>query len=411
MNHISTVIVGAGQAGLAMSKCLSNRSVTHVVIERGEVANSWAHQRWDSLKLLTPNWQSRLPGCVHSGPDPDGFMSMPEITGYLRCYADQISAPVEERTKVLSATVHGSGYRVQTNRGAWCCDNLVIASGATAQAHRPVFAEAVPNHLKQLDPLNYRNASQLEPGGVLVVGASATGVQLASEIRAAGHEVMLAAGQHIRMPRHYRGYDVQWWMDRSGVLDRTIDDVDDPDRARRVPSLQLIGSKTRQLMDLNALQAEGVEIVGRLAGIRDGKALFSGSLANQCALSDLKMNRLLDGFDDWAQVQNLATLEAPVRYMPTVVAANPRLQCDLNAGSIRTIIWATGYRPDFSWLQVPVFDSKNRLQHCSGVVAPGLYVLGLPFMRRRKSALIDGVGADAEALAHHLTTKHIRCAA
>lgn len=411
MKQISTVIVGAGQAGLAMSKCLSDRSVTHVVIERGEVANSWLHERWDSLKLLTPNWQSRLPGCAYAGPDPDGFMSMPEITGFLRSYAEQTSAPVEDRTVVLSATAHGSGYCVQTTRGDWSCDNLVIASGASAQAHRPDFAEAVPNHITHLDPLTYRNPDQLEPGGVLVVGASATGAQLASEIRAAGHEVMLAAGQHIRMPRDYRGHDVQWWMDRTGVLDMTICEVDDLERARRVPSLQLIGSRTRPLMDLSALQAEGVEIVGRLAGIRDGRALFSGSLANQCALSDLKMNRLLNDFDDWAVAQNLTNLEVPHRHGPTIIDGNPRLQCDLNAGSIRTILWATGYRPKFDWLQLPVFDSKNRLQHSGGVIGPGLYVLGLPFMRRRKSALIDGVGTDAEVLAHHLTTQRTKCAA
>lgn len=409
MKQISTVIVGAGQAGLAMSKCLADRSIAHVVIERGEVANSWAHERWDSLKLLTPNWQNRLPGFAYSGSDPDGFMSMPEIVSHLQFYAQKITAPIEDRTTVLSATAQGTGYCVQTSRGNWYCDNLVVASGACAQVRLPQFAQTIPNHITQLTPLNYRNPSQLGPGGVLVVGASATGVQLASEIKAAGHEVLLAAGQHIRVPRQYRGFDIQWWMDRTGVLDMSLDEVDDPDRARRVPSLQLIGSKTRPIMDLNALQADGVEIVGRLAGIRDGRALFSGSLANQCALSDLKMNRLLDGFDDWAATHNLADIAAPHRHAATSVGGNPRLQCDLNTGSIGTIVWATGYQPDFSWLQLPVFDSKDRLQHDGGVIAPGLYVLGLPFLKRRKSALIDGVGGDAEALADHLTiqaTKH-----
>lgn len=411
MKQISTVIVGAGQAGLAMSKCLTDRSIAHVVIERGEVANSWGHERWDSLKLLTPNWQSRLPGFSYAGSDPDGFMSMPEIVNHLQFYAKKITAPIEDRTTVLSATAHGRGYCVQTSRGNWHCDNLVVASGACAQVRQPKFAESIPAPITQLTPLNYRNPNQLEPGGVLVVGASATGVQLAAEIRAAGHEVMLAAGQHIRMPRQYRGHDIQWWMDRTGVLDMTLDGVDDPDRVRRVPSLQLIGSKTRPIIDLNALQADGVEIVGRLAAIRDGRALFSGSLANQCALSDLKMNRLLDGFDVWAAAHGLSDLDAPHRHAATNIDGNPRLQCDLKNGSICTIVWATGYQPDFGWLQLPVFDSKNRLQHDGGVIAPGLFVLGLPFLRRRKSALIDGVGGDAEALADHLITKHTKCAA
>lgn len=411
MKQISTVIVGAGQAGLAMSKCLADRSIAHVVIERGEVANSWAHERWDSLKLLTPNWQNRLPGFAYAGSDPDGFMSMPEIVSHLQYFAQKITAPIEDRTTVLSATAHGTGYCVQTSRGNWYCDNLVVASGACAQVCLPQFAQSIPNHITQLTPLNYRNPSQLGPGGVLVVGASATGVQLASEIKAAGHEVILAAGQHIRVPRQYRGFDIQWWMDRTGVLDMSLDEVDDPDRARRVPSLQLIGSKTRPILDLNALQADGVEIVGRLAGIRDGHALFSGSLANQCALSDLKMNRLLDGFDDWAAAHGLSDLEAPHRHGATSLGGNPRLQCDLNTGSIGTVVWATGYQPDFSWLQLPVFDSKDRLQHDGGVIAPGLYVLGLPFLRCRKSALIDGVGGDAEALADHLTIQSIKHAA
>lgn len=411
MKQISTVIVGAGQAGLAMSKCLTDRSIAHVVIERGEVANSWAHERWDSLKLLTPNWQNRLPGFAYAGSDPDGFMSMLEIVSHLQFFAQKITAAIEDRTTVLSATAHGTGYCVQTSRGNWYCDNLVVASGACAQVRLPQFAQSIPNHVSQLTPLNYRNPSQLGPGGVLVVGASATGVQLASEIKAAGHEVILAVGQHIRVPRQYRGFDIQWWMDRTGVLDMSLDEVDDPDRARRVPSLQLIGSKTRPIMDLNTLQADGVEIVGRLAGIRDGRALFSGSLANQCALSDLKMNRLLDGFDDWAANHNPADIAPPQRHAATSVGGNPRLQCDLNTGSIGTIVWATGYRPDFSWLQLPVFDSKDRLQHDGGVIVPGLYVLGLPFLRRRKSALIDGVGGDAEALADHLTVRATKQAA
>lgn len=411
MKQISTVIVGAGQAGLAMSKCLSDRSVAHVVIERGEVANSWAHERWDSLKLLTPNWQSRLPGFAYQGPDPDGFMSMPEIVNHLQSYAQQMRAPIEDKTTVLSVTPHGSRYCVQTNRGIWICDNLVVATGACAQAHLPHVAKSVPNHITQLSPIDYHSPGQLAPGGVLVVGASATGVQLASEIQAAGHDVTLATGQHIRVPRRYRGKDIQWWMDKTGVLDISTQEVDDLDRARRVPSLQLIGSNTRPIIDLNTLQTEGVQIVGRLATVRDGCALFSGSLANQCELSDLKMNRLLNGFDDWAVAQNMTGLEPPQHHAPTKVESNPKLKCDLNSGSIRTILWATGYRPDFSWLHLPVFDLKNRLQHRGGIVAHGVYVLGLPFLRRRKSALIDGVGADAEALANHLMTKCAKCAA
>ena len=403
MKRISTLIIGAGQAGLAMSKCLSDRSIPHVVIERGDVANAWRTQRWDSLRLLTPNWQSRLPGFAYSGSDPDGFMGMPELIEYLESYAAVSCAPIEPRTSVVSVTADVAGYRVLTTRGEWQCQNLILANGACSRAHVPGFSGAVPEHVEQLTPLQYRNPSQLPDGGVLVVGASATGVQLAAEIATAGHEVVLSAAEHIRMPRHYRGRDIQWWMDRCGVLDTRTQEVDDINRARRVPSLQLFGDSTRRFADLNALQASGVEIAGRLATIRDGQALFSGGLSNAATLSDLKMNRLLAQFDAWAQERATPGLGTPERFDPTSLPSSPRLTCNLTESNIRSIIWATGFRPDFSWLHLPVFDRRGRLLHQEGRVAHGLYVLGLPFLRRRKSTLLDGVGDDARAHADHLT--------
>jgi putative flavoprotein involved in K+ transport len=230
-------------------------------------------------------------------------------------------------------------------------------------------------------------------------------VQLAEEIQRSGRPVTLAVGEHIRVPRRYRGRDIQWWMDAAGVLDLQYDEVDDLGRARGVPSLQLVGDPAGRSVDLNALAEIGVRLAGRLAGLRDGKALFSGSLANQAALSDLKMNRLLETFDEWAARSGIeGELAPPERFEPTRVPASPPLSLDLASGEIRTVLWATGYRPDYSWLEVPVFDRKGRLRHEGGVVtdAPGLYVMGLPFLRRRKSALIDGAGEDARELAAHL---------
>jgi putative flavoprotein involved in K+ transport len=213
-------------------------------------------------------------------------------------------------------------------------------------------------------------------------------------------------GQHIRAPRLYRGKDIQWWMDAAGVLDERYDEVDDIDRARKVPSLQLTGSPTRATLDLNALTERGVRLVGRLAGIVDGRAQFSGSLRNMCALSDLKMARLLDTLDSWATAHGLdEEVEGPERLPPTEVPESPLLELDLASGGIRSILWATGFRPDYSWLEVPVLDRKGRLRHEGGVVAsPGLYVMGLQFLRRRKSALIDGAGGDARELCDHLAS-------
>lgn len=411
MRQISTVIIGAGQAGLAMSKCLTDRSVAHVVIERGDIANSWATERWDSLKLLTPNWQSRLPGYRYGGGDPDGYMSMSEINEFLQGYARSIAAPVEARTTVQSVTVQGFGYRVSTDRGDWLCDNLVLANGACGQVHVPALSEELPDHIAQLTPQTYKSPDQIAPGGVLVVGGSASGTQIAAELLGAGHEVTLSVGAHIRAPRHHRGRDIQWWMDRSGIQDTHIEELDDPQRARNVPSLQLIGDASLPFLDLNYLQGLGAELTGRLVGFRDGVAQFSGSLANQCALSDLKMRRLLKSFDDWAETQGLLGIPAAPDHGPTEPPPNPRLSLDLRAGGIRTVIWATGYRPDFGFAKLPIFDHKGALRHLKGVVGPGIYVLGLPFQIRRKSTLIDGVGQDAKELANHLIQRQRKNAA
>jgi putative flavoprotein involved in K+ transport len=398
------VIVGAGHAGLAMSRRLAERSIDHVVLERGEVANSWRTERWESLRLLTPNWQSRLPGYEYRGGDPDGYRTMPETVAFLQDYASLIAAPVRTHTAVSSVRRTEEGYAVSTTRGEWRSRAVVLASGACNLPSVPRFAEALPAGVRSLTPHEYRNASQLDPGGVLVVGASATGVQLADEIQRSGRPVTLAVGEHIRVPRRYRGRDIQWWMDAAGILDLRHDEVDDLGRARNVPSLQLAGYADRRSVDLNSLAGLGVRLAGRLAGLRDGKALFSGSLRNQAALSDLKMNRLLDAIDAWAQAQGLdAQVAPPERFAPTRIGDAPPLSLDLKAGALRTVLWATGFRPDYSWLDVPVFDRKGRLRHEAGVAdAPGLYLIGAPFLRRRKSALIDGAGGDALELAAHL---------
>ena len=406
MRDISTLIIGAGQAGLAMSHCLSQRSIEHVLLERGQVANSWRTERWDSLRLLTPNWQSRLPGYTYTGDQPDGYRTMPQTIDLLSGYANQIAAPIDSETTVLSVDTSDRGYHVKTNRGDWTCRTLVMASGACNIANIPACAAELPGDIASLTPLTYRNPDQLSGGGVLVVGASATGVQLASEVQRSGRQVILATGEHVRVPRTYRGHDIKWWMDQTGVMDMTLAEVDDIRRARHVPSLQLIGSPTQETISLNSLQAIGVQIAGRAMNIHDGKIQFSGSLANVCRLADLKMNRLLTQIDDWIDAEAPGGVtEASYRLRDTIIPSDPLLQLDLKAAGIETVIWATGFKPDYSWLNVPVITPRGELRHQGGVVdAPGLYALGLPFLRRRKSSLIDGVGDDAHDLSRHLAS-------
>jgi putative flavoprotein involved in K+ transport len=375
-----------------------------VVLERGEVANSWRRERWDSLRLLTPNWQSRLPGYCYEGADPDGFMTMREVIEFVSRYAVVSDAPVRTHTTVTSVRQTDEGYHVITDSGDLRCRSVVLASGACNLSNVPALRQAVPTAIECFSALDYRNPEQLPDGGVLIVGASATGVQLAEEIHHSGRHVTLSVGEHVRLPRTYRGRDVLWWMDASGIWNQRYDEIEDLERARSVPSPQLIGLPERTTMDLNVLSAAGIEIVGRLAAVRDGRALFSGGLRNQFTLADLKMVRLLDTFDDWARSHARdPEVGPPERFEPTRAPAASRLNLDLGSGEIRSIIWATGFRPDYTWLDVPVLDRRGYLRHDGGVVdAPGLYAIGLPILRRRKSTFIHGAEDDARDLIDHL---------
>jgi putative flavoprotein involved in K+ transport len=383
---------------------LSERSIEHVVLERAEVANTWKTERWDSLRLLTPNWLTRLPGLAYDGEDPDGFMAIPELVAFLERYADHIDAPVRTRTTVTSVSPNGDGYEVETDAGTWEAEAVVIASGAFNRARVPAVAGSLPPELEQITPLDYKRPDQLKPGRVLVVGASATGIQIADELLRSGREVTVAVGEHVRMPRTYRDRDIMWWLDSIGRLDERYDEVDDLVRARHVPSPQLVGTPDRSTLDLNALTANGATLVGRLAAVNGTTAAFSGALRNVCNLADLKLKRLLDAID-----QSAGLGEGP-RPEPTRVDENPKVLLDL--ADFDTVLWATGFSADYSWLGLPVLDRKGEIRHDGGVVkdAPGLYRVGLNFLRRRKSSFIHGAEDDARDIVAHVEA-HVRAGA
>ena len=420
MLRVTTVVIGAGHCGLAVSRHLADRGIDHVVLERGEVATSWRAQRWDSLRLLTPNWMSRLPGYTYRGDDPDGYMNAPQVAAFIENYAKEIAAPVRANTTVTAVSRTDDGYVVETDQETWLARTVVVAAGGATVATVPELRDAVPDGIVHRAPAGstralpgYRNPADLPAGGVLVVGPSASGIQIAQEVQASGRPVTLAVGEHVRMPRTYRGLDVLWWMDATGLFDDRYDEIPDLLRARVLPSMQLIGSPERATLDLNTLTRAGVQLVGRLAGVRDGVAQLAGSLPNICTLADLKLRRMLNGFDEWAATagaERTAGLPAGEPVEPTVLPSPTRQELDLRSGEIRTIIWATGLRPDFGFLaglgDLPVFDRKGRVRHDGGVVpaSPGLYVIGLPFLRRRKSTLIDGAGPDAADIVAHLAT-------
>ena len=403
--HTTTVVVGAGHAGLAVSHCLAARGIDHVVIERGEVAHTWRTERWESLRLLTPNWLTRVPGLAYDGDDPDGFMTMAEVVAFMERYARLVAPPLETGTTVESLTRSGDGYAVVTDRGAWRCAAVVIASGGCNRPKVPAVAAALPGAVESVTPMDYRRPQALPDGGVLVVGASASGVQIADEVHRSGRPVTLAVGEHVRLPRVYRGKDILWWMDRTGLHDERYDEIDDIVRARRLPSPQLVGTPERATLDLNTLTDRGVRLLGPLAGFADGTAQFGGSLRNKCNLADLKQGRLLDTIDEWSAENGLdEAVDPPHRFEPTRVEDSPPLTLDLARSGIRTVIWATGYEADHSWIDLPVFDHKGRLRHDGGVVtgAPGLYRIGLNVLRRRKSSFIHGIEDDARDLTAHL---------
>ena len=406
MSAVDTVVVGAGHAGLAVSRLLTAAGHDHVVLDRGRVGERWRTERWDSLHLLTPSWMSRLPGWWYGGPEPDGFMSAARFVHHLTRYAASFEAPVLPGTAVLDVSRSGDGYRVVTSRGTWHARHVVVATGPHGQPHVPPGLGPAGD-ATVLHSSRYRNPTQLAPGGVLVVGASASGVQIADELARAGREVVLAVGSHSRMPRRYRGMDVFWWMESTGRLARTIDEMPDPDAARRETSLQLVGrnqpgEKGRDL-DLAALQARGVRLVGRMTGVSDSTVQLGGDLAGTMAAADRKMHRFLDTVDDYAHRSGLADEVLPVvRPRPVAVPAVPS-RIDVRAEGIGTVLLATGFRPDHPWLRLPVLAPDGNIRQRQGVTpVPGLYVVGQRFQHRRDSGLIDGARHDARTVVQHL---------
>jgi len=407
--HTDVTVIGAGQAGLAMSHCLTRQGIDHVVLERGGTANAWRTERWDSLRLLTPNWMSRLPGFTYAGVDPEGYMTAGEVGDHLEAYRASFGAPVRHETSVECITPVDDRFSLRTSSGAITSSAVVVATGACGTPHIPSIAGDFPAPTRHLAPIHYRNPGEIE-GPVLVVGASASGAQIADELARAGHDVTLAVSNHVRLQRRYRGMDIHWWLEKIGVLDEHISQVDDPLKARRTPSLQLVGSPDGRDLGLNELRASGVQIVGRLAGVAGSTLQFSGSLANVVRSADLKQDRLLDRCDEHATIAGISReLTAPHRPEPTVVD-EPILALD--ADRFRTVVWATGFRPKYPYLPAGLLDPKGTLPHQEGVTdQPGLFVLGTVFNRRRNSSFIDGVGRDATELATEVRARLERVAA
>jgi putative flavoprotein involved in K+ transport len=405
---IDTVVIGAGQAGLAVSRCLTDAGVEHVVLERGRVGERWLSQRWDSLRLLTPNWATRLPAWTYTGPDPDGYMAAAEFAEYLASYAASFTAPVRAGTTVTSVERSCGQFIVRTDQGCWRTDNVVLATGWCDQPRIPTVARKLSPAITQLTASSYRNPAALPPGGVLIVGASASGVQLADELVRTGRQVTLAVGRHRRLPRRYRGRDIWQWLDRIGTFRRTIDDAAHPAAARRDASLQLVG-RAQPEVDLPALRRLGVTLTSRLTGASDSQVYFADDLASTTSDADCRMRRVLARTDEHITRRGIPAPEAA----PIPPADAPELQAqqvDLFQVGIGTVLWATGYTRSYPWLKVPALGRDREIIQRRGTTPiPGLYVVGQRFQYRRDSDFIDGVRHDAATIVWQIAHPRLEC--
>jgi putative flavoprotein involved in K+ transport len=392
-----TVVIGGGQAGLAMSAVLRDRGCDHVVLERHRVGERWRSERWDSLRFQFPNWSITLPGLRYAGEDPDGFATAAEIGRLIESYA--AGAPVREHTEVLFLDRDGEGFRVTTNDDRWYARQVVVATGPFQRPRIPQVAAQLPGHVVQTDPTRYHNPEVLPLGAVLVIGAGASGIQIAEELVGAGRRVFLAISPHRRIPRRFRGRDVYWWLDRMGRFEQTVDTL--PGR-RWPPHTAVTGVNGGYDIDLRSLVRAGARVVGSVVGIRDSRIVLADNA-----------NQILDDAD----AAYLSFVEAARAFAPSieeplsdddavVPTGTPVLEAheiDIDRERITSVIWATGYEYDYDWLNLDVIGADRRPVQRRGVTSvPGLFFLGLHWMHTFKSGLLSGVGADAQFIADRL---------
>jgi len=396
----SVVIVGAGQAGLAVAQTLQKRGIRPLVLERHRVGHAWDQQRWDSFCLVTPNWQCRLPDFPYDGAEPEGFMGKAEIVAYLQRFASHAAADVREGVTVERLMQHGSGYKLLTSEGEINAEHVVVATGGYHRPKRHPDAARLPENLLQLDAREYRNAAALPPGPVLVVGSGQSGCQIAEDLFLAGRDVHLCVGSAPRSPRRYRGKDVVDWLDRMGYYAMPISDHSDPRAVRGKTNHYLTGRDGGREIDLRARALQGMHLHGRLQSLTPGAISFQDDLASNLDQADAVYCRIRSSIDAWISQQGIsAPVEAP--YSPCwqpPPGQDPGL--NLSDTPLAAVIWCTGYSSDFSWIEVPVFDGLGQPSHDRGVTqSQGLYFVGLPWLHTWGSGRFCGVADDAEHLA------------
>jgi putative flavoprotein involved in K+ transport len=403
-SHTSVVIIGGGQAGLAMSHQLQQNGVDHVILEKNRIAHAWRTQRWDAFCLVTPNWQCQLPGFPYAGADPKGFMLRDEIVSYIEAYAKHIGAPIQEGVAVTRLSENpAGGFALETSAGAITADAVVLAVSGYHVPNVPRMAERLDRSVTQLHSSEYRNSEQLPPGEILVIGSGQSGCQIAEDLHLAGRKVHLAVGSAPRCPRVYRGRDAVEWLDDLGQYDLPVDKHSMKEKVRKNANHYLTGRGGGRDIDLRKFATEGMALYGRLKDIENGTLHFADDLAKSLDNADRVYNGICGLIDDHI-ARNAITADAQPHYQPVWQPADAPAELDPARSGISTVIWTTGFRSDWSWVDLPIFDGSGYPTHRRGVTSmDGVYVLGLPWLYTWGSGRFVGVGRDAEYIAEHLT--------